>query len=85
MIDSICKFNIPVGGQMKRNTYGELLKSAKIGSMELKNRICMAPMDFKFFNGNTENSSMTHRQVKVFEERARGDVVNEGYQIAKNI
>ncbi len=57
---------------MKRNTYGELLKPAKIGTMELKNRICMAPMDFKFFDGNTENSSMTHRQAKIFEERARG-------------
>lgn len=57
---------------MIRNTYGNLLKPARIGKMELKNRICMAPMDFKYFNGNTENSSMTHRQVKVFEERAKG-------------
>lgn len=57
---------------MIRNTYGELLKPAKIGTMQLKNRVCMAPMDFKFFEGNTENSSMTHRQVKVFEARAKG-------------
>lgn len=60
------------GGKMIRNTYGNLLKPARIGKMELKNRICMAPMDFKYFNGNTEDSSMTHRQVKVFEERAKG-------------
>ena len=57
---------------MIRNTYGDLLKPAHIGTMELKNRICMAPMDFKYFDGNTESSSMTHRQVKVFEERAKG-------------
>lgn len=57
---------------MIRNTYGDLLKPAYIGKMQLKNRICMAPMDFKYFDGNTENSSMTHRQVKVFEERAKG-------------
>ena len=60
------------GGKMIRNTYGNLLKPARIGKMEVKNRVCMAPMDFKYFNGNTENSSMTHRQVKVFEERAKG-------------
>lgn len=57
---------------MVRNTYGDLLKPAQIGTMRLKNRICMAPMDFKYFSGNTEDSSMTHRQVKVFEERAKG-------------
>lgn len=57
---------------MIRNTYGNLLKPARIGKMELKNRVCMAPMDFKYFDGNTEDSSMTHRQVKVFEERAKG-------------
>lgn len=57
---------------MVRNTYGNLLRPAKIGNLILKNRICMAPMDFKYFDGNTENSSMTHRQVKVFEARAKG-------------
>lgn len=30
---------------MKRNTYGELLKPAMIGTMQLKNRICMNPRD----------------------------------------
>lgn len=57
---------------MAVNTYGNLFKPAKIGSLELKNRICMAPMDYKYFSGNTEDASMTHRQVKVFEARARG-------------
>nr|WP_288860722.1 FAD-dependent oxidoreductase [uncultured Faecalicatena sp.] len=55
-----------------RNTYGELLKPAKIGNMQLKNRICMAPMDFKYFSGNEEDSSMSYRQVKTFEARAKG-------------
>lgn len=57
---------------MSRNTYGELFKPAKIGTMELKNRICMAPMEHKYFSGNTEDSSMTHQQVKFFEARAKG-------------
>ena len=57
---------------MPRNTYGELFKPAKIGTMELKNRICMAPMEHKYFSGNTEDSSMTHQQVKFFEARAKG-------------
>lgn len=57
---------------MVRNTYGNLLKPASIGTMKLKNRICMAPMDFKYFAGNEEDSSMTYRQVKVFEARAKG-------------
>lgn len=57
---------------MPRNTYGALFKPAKIGTMELKNRICMAPMEHKYFSGNTEDSSMTHQQVKVFEARAKG-------------
>ena len=56
---------------MVRNTYGDLLKPAKIGSMQLKNRICMAPMDFKYFSGNEEESSITYRQVKVFEAGPR--------------
>lgn len=57
---------------MIRNTYGTLLKPAQIGTLQLKNRICMAPMDFKYFSGNEEDSSMTYRQVKVFEARAKG-------------
>ena len=57
---------------MVRNTYGALLKPARIGTMKLKNRICMAPMDFKFFSGNEEDSSMTYRQSKLFEARAKG-------------
>ncbi len=57
---------------MIRNTYGNLLKPAKIGTMELKNRICMAPMDYKYFSGNEEESSMSYQQVKVFEARAKG-------------
>ena len=57
---------------MIRNTYGNLLKPAQIGTMRLKNRICMAPMDFKYFSGNEDDSSMSYRQVKVFEARAKG-------------
>lgn len=57
---------------MIRNTYGDLLKPAQIGTMKLKNRICMAPMDFKYFSGNEEDSSISYRQVKVFEARAKG-------------
>lgn len=57
---------------MIRNTYGNLLRPAQIGSMRLKNRICMAPMDYKYFDGNEEDSSMSYRQVKVFEARAKG-------------
>lgn len=57
---------------MIRNTYGALLKPAQIGTMKLKNRICMAPMDYKYFSGNEEESSMSYRQVKVFEARAKG-------------
>ena len=57
---------------MSRNTYGELFGPAKIRTLELKNRICMAPMEHKYFSGNTEDSSMTYQQVKVFEARAKG-------------
>lgn len=57
---------------MVRNTYGNLLKPASIGKMQLKNRICMAPMDYKYFAGNEEESSISYRQVKVFEARAKG-------------
>lgn len=53
-------------------TYGDLLKPASIGAMRLKNRICMAPMDFKFFSGDAEDSTLTHRHSRVFEERAKG-------------
>lgn len=57
---------------MVRNTYGSLLKPASIGKMQLKNRICMAPMDFKYFSGNEDVSSLSYRHVKVFEARAKG-------------
>lgn len=57
---------------MVRNTYGNLLKPASIGKMQLKNRICMAPMDYKYFAGNEAESSISYRQVKVFEARAKG-------------
>lgn len=57
---------------MIRNTYGDLLRPARIGNMQLKNRICMAPMDYKYFSGNEEDSSMSYRQVKAFEVRAKG-------------
>ena len=57
---------------MVRNTYGDLLKPTQIGTLKLKNCICMAPMDFKYFIGNEEDSSMTHKQAKVFEARAKG-------------
>lgn len=50
---------------MSRNTYGELFRPAKIGTLELKNRICMAPMEHKYFSGNTEDSSMTPASVPV--------------------
>ena len=57
---------------MTWNTYGDLLKPASIGSMRLKNRICMAPMDFKYFTGNSFDSTLTYRHAKVFEARAKG-------------
>ena len=57
---------------MIRNTYGDLLRPAQIGNMKLKNRICMAPMDYKYFSGNEEESSISYQQVKVFEARAKG-------------
>lgn len=57
---------------MAWNTYGDLLRPASIGSMRLKNRICMAPMDFKYFTGNSFDSTLTYRHAKVFEARAKG-------------
>lgn len=54
------------------NTYGDLLRPASIGSMRLRNRICMAPMDFKYFTGNAEDSTLSFRHAKVFEARAKG-------------
>lgn len=57
---------------MTWNTYGDLLKPASIGCMRLKNRICMAPMDFKYFTGNSFDSTLTYRHAKVFEARAKG-------------
>ncbi len=57
---------------MIRNTYGNLFRPAQIGTMKLKNRVCMAPMDFKYFDGNEDTSSISYRQVKAFEARAKG-------------
>ena len=57
---------------MTWNTRGDLLKPANIGTMRLKNRICMAPMDFKYFTGSSFDSTLTYRHAKVFEARAKG-------------
>ncbi len=57
---------------MNYTTYGNLLGPASIGSMRLRNRICMAPMDFKFFSGDAEDSTLTEQHISVFEQRARG-------------
>jgi len=57
---------------MKKNFYGQLLRPYQIGKMKLKNRLCMAPMDYYFFEGDENESRMTQRLVKTFEARARG-------------
>ena len=74
LLQSRQKEKIPDGRKRKmvRNTYGNLLKPAAIGKMQLKNRICMAPMDFKYFSWNEDVSSLSYRHVKVFEARAKG-------------
>lgn len=51
-----------------------LLKEASIGSMRLKNRVVMSPMDFKFVEGNFSDSTITRRTVDVYRARARGGV-----------
>ena len=55
-----------------KNTYGDLLKPFKIGNMTVKNRVCMAPMDYMFFDGDEDQSTFNHRWQKVFEARAKG-------------
>lgn len=57
-----------------KQTYGKLLKPAQIGSMCLKNRVVMSPMDFKFVNGNFSDATITERTVDVYRARARGGV-----------
>lgn len=55
-----------------KNTYGELLKPFKIGNMIVKNRVCMAPMDYMYFDGNEDQSTFNYRWQRVFEARAKG-------------
>lgn len=55
-----------------KNTYGNLLKPAQIGSMKLRNRVCLAPMDFKFMYGNAQDATLTERAKAVYEARAKG-------------
>lgn len=59
-------------GIMQKKKYGKLLQAVRIGSMTLKNRVCMAPMDFKFMYGNYQDSTLTRRAADVFRERAKG-------------
>lgn len=55
-----------------KKTYGKLLTPIRIGTMELKNRVCMAPMDFKFLYGNYEDATLTARARDVYRARAKG-------------
>ncbi len=55
-----------------KNTYGDLLKPYKIGNMTLKNRVCMAPMDYMYFDGDEDQSTFNYRWQRVFEARAKG-------------
>lgn len=55
-----------------KNTYGDLFKPYKVGPMELKNRLVLAPMDYKFFYGNRSDSTVTKRLVDVLRARAKG-------------
>ncbi len=55
-----------------KNTYGKLLLPAQIGTMNLRNRVCLAPMDFKFMYGNYQDSTLTERAKDVYEARAKG-------------
>jgi 2,4-dienoyl-CoA reductase-like NADH-dependent reductase (Old Yellow Enzyme family)/thioredoxin reductase len=48
----------------------KLFKSFKIGSLELRNRIVMAPMSLNL----CENGFVTERLIRFFEERAKGGV-----------
>ncbi|MGN1389334.1 MAG: FAD-dependent oxidoreductase, partial [Bulleidia sp.] len=40
--------------------------------MEVRNRVCMAPMDFKFMYGNDVDATLTERAKNVYQARARG-------------
>lgn len=57
-----------------KQTFGKLLKPAQIGTMRLKNRVVMSPMDFKYVNGNFSDSTITERVVDVYRARAKGGV-----------
>lgn len=55
-----------------KKKYGKLLEPAKIGKMELRNRVTLAPMDFKYVYGNYKDSTFTQRLADVYKERAKG-------------
>lgn len=57
-----------------KSTYGKLLDKASIGTMKLKNRVVMSPMDFKYVYGNYDDSTITDRAVDVYRARAKGGV-----------
>ena len=57
-----------------KNSYGKLLKPAMIGSMQVKNRITMAPTDYGFVYGNYQDATFTQRLANVYKERAKGGV-----------
>ena len=56
------------------HTYEKLLSKVNIGKMELKNRVVMSPMDFKYVYGNYSDSTITRRNVDVYKARAKGGV-----------
>lgn len=56
------------------HTYEKMLSKVKIGKMELKNRVVMSPMDFKYVYGNYSDSTITRRNVDVYKARAKGGV-----------
>lgn len=55
-----------------KKTYGNLLKPARIGNMELRNRVMMAPTDYDFVTGNYRDATFTQRLADVYKERAKG-------------
>ena len=57
-----------------KKTYGALLKPAKIGKMEIRNRVMMAPTDYDFVYGNYQDATFTERLADVYKERAKGGV-----------
>ncbi|MCP4628662.1 MAG: effector protein, partial [bacterium] len=52
-----------------KKSYKHLLSAGRIGSLELKNRICMAPMGTNF---SEPDGSVNERTKAYYEERARG-------------